>query len=431
MSDAREIPIIEIVSIGKELAEGEVVDTNAAFIAQRLAAAGARVARHVTVTDDKETIRSALADACARACAVVATGGLGPTDDDLTRHAVAALCGASLQLHEPSLEQMKSRFRARGRDMPACNRVQAMMPAGCRVIPNPAGTAAGFVVEHAGATLICLPGVPREMKAMLDAALGYALDAARRAVGRPLQPAVVRTLNTFGLPESRINELLRDMMAPGRNPALGTMACEGVIRLRLVARGESEQEANALLDADEAHIREQLGAAVFSVGDQTLAGVVAEELEAAGLTLATAESCTGGLASHWITNVPGVSRFYRGGVVAYSNDAKTNLLDAPEALIARVGAVSEEVARAMAEGAARRFGADVGVGVTGVAGPTGGTPEKPVGLVHIAAALPERTIHQEFRFAGERTVIQDRAAKSALNLVRLALQERRGADPSS
>ncbi len=421
---------VEILAIGKELAQGDVVDTNSAFIARRLVPLGFDVSRHVTVTDEIGTIKSALGRACHRAAAVVVTGGLGPTDDDLTRHAVAELCGVELALHPPSLDRLEQIFRSLGRPMPACNRVQAMMPSGSRVIPNPAGTAAGFAIQHDGATLVCLPGVPREMKAMADEAIRHVAEATASASAEPRQPAVVRVLNCFGVSESQINARVGGMMAPDRNPALGTMACDGVIRLRLMARADSAGEADALLDADEAHLREQFGAAIFSSGETTLAEVVAEELQAARCTLATAESCTGGLVGHWLTQVPGISKHYRGGVVAYSNEAKASLLGVPGELFESVGAVSPEVATAMAEGAAARLQADIGIGVTGIAGPGGAAPGKPVGLVHIAVARPGGTRHREFRFPGERVVVKDRAAKSALNMVRLELQERRTAPRS-
>ena len=411
---------VEIVAVGKELAQGDVVDTNSAFMASRLIPLGLTVDRHVTVTDELGCVESALAAACERARFVVATGGLGPTEDDLTRHAVAALCGVELELHEPSLTHIEDLFCRRGYEMAACNRVQAMMPRGCRVIPNPVGTAPGFVVDHQGSAIICLPGVPREMKAMLHDAIRCITDA----VGA-LRPGVLRVLNCFGVPESRINEGLAAMMAPGRNPGLGTMACDGIIRLRLLAHAGAAEDAERMLDADEAQIRRCLGSAVFSVGDETLADVVAQELAAAQWTLATAESCTGGLVGHWLTQVPGISQYYRGGVVAYSNEAKTDLLGVPRELFATVGAVSPEVAKAMAAGAAKRLGARVGVGLTGIAGPTGGTPEKPVGLVHVAVALPDRTDHEELRLFGGRVTIKDRAAKAALNMARLALMARR------
>jgi len=234
----------------------------------------------------------------------------------------------------------------------------------------------------------------------------------------------VRILNSFGIPESKINEAIGFMMAPDRNPCLGTMACEGVIRLRLLAHAASRSEADRLLDGDEREIRSRLGAAVFSVGQAALEHAVAQQLERLGWTLATAESCTGGLVGHTVTQVPGISQWYRGGVVAYSNDAKADLLGVPQELFDTVGAASREVAEAMARGAAQRLAAQVGVGITGVAGPDGGTPDKPVGLVHIAVALPGQVVHEEFRLFGDRATIKDRAAKCALNMARLALAER-------
>ena len=417
---------VEIVAVGKELAQGEVVDTNSAYIASLLVPQGLDVSFHTTVNDDRECLRSALATACERSAFVVVTGGIGPTDDDITRQAVADLCGAELELHPASLEHIEHLFRSRGRAMPECNRVQAMAPAGAEVIPNPVGTAAGFALGHGSSRILCLPGVPREMKAMIG-------DVVRRVTAEAgvQQVGVVRILNSFGIPESKINEAIGFMMAPDRNPCLRTMACEGVIRLRLLAHAASRSEADRLLDGDEREIRSRLGAAVFSVGEAALEHAVAQQLERLGWTLATAESCTGGLVGHAVTQVPGISQWYRGGVVAYSNDAKADLLDVPQELFDTVGAVSREVAEAMARGAAQRLAAQVGVGITGVAGPDGGTPDKPVGLVHVAVALPGQVVHEEFRLFGDRATIKDRAAKCALNMLRLALAERESARASA
>ena len=407
---------VEILAIGKELVQGEVVDTNSAFIAGQLVPLGLSLSFHTTANDDLGSVRAALATACARARFVIATGGIGPTEDDLTREAVAELCGAELVLHEESLTRLEQLFRDRGVEMSACNRVQAMVPAGADVVLNPVGTAAGFAACYQDSLIFCLPGVPREMKAMLERVIERVVEEAGvRQIG------VVRILNCFGIPESKINEQIGFMMAPDRNPGLGTMACEGIIRLRLLASAVTEATAEALLDEDERAIRERLGDAVFSRGDEALADVVARGLEEKQLTIATAESCTGGLIGHWLTQVPGISTWYRGGVVAYSNDVKSDLLGVPSDLFGSVGAVSPEVAKAMAQGVAERLQTQIGVGVTGLAGPAGGTPSKPVGLVHAAVALRGELRHEELRLFGDRGTIKDRAAKSVLNMVRLAL----------
>ena len=407
---------VEIVAVGRELAQGDVVDTNSAFIAGQLVPKGLCVSFHTTVDDEIASLRSALATACGRARFVIVTGGIGPTDDDLTRDAVAGLCGVDLVLHKPSLAHIEQIFRSRGIEMPGCNRVQAMVPRGADVIANLLGTAAGFVVRHEQSHIFCLPGVPREMKAMIGEVVRRVVEEAGvRQVG------VVRMLSCFGIAESKINEAIGCMMAPGRSPSLGTMACDGVIRLRLLAFGASAEQANELLDADERIVRDRLGDAVLCRGEESLAEAVAHELAAAGWTLATAESCTGGLVGHMLTQVPGISEWYRGGAVAYSNEAKMDLLGVQSGLFGTVGAVSPEVAEAMARGAAERLRADVGVGVTGIAGPAGGTLDKPVGLVHIAAALPCGVRHEELRLFGDRATIKDRAAKSALDMVRRAL----------
>jgi len=407
---------VEILAIGKELVQGEVVDTNSAFIANQLVPLGLSVSFHTTANDDLGSVRAALETACARARFVIATGGIGPTEDDLTRDAVAKLCNVELVLHEESLAHIERLFSDRGMDMPACNRVQAMLPAGAVVVPNPVGTAAGFETRYQDSIIFSLPGVPREMKAMLERVVARVVEEAEvREIG------VVRILNCFGIPESKINEQIGFMMAPDRNPGLGTMACEGIIRLRLLASAATEREAEGLLDEDERAIRKELGDAVFSRGDETLAEVVARGVAERELTIATAESCTGGLIGHWLTQVPGISTWYRGGVVAYSNEVKSDLLGVPSCLFDTVGAVSLEVAKAMAQGVAERLQTQIGVGVTGIAGPTGGTPSKPVGLVHAAVALRGALRHEELRLFGDRATIKDRAAKSVLNLLRSAL----------
>ena len=407
-----------IVSIGSELTLGQSVDTNAPWLAAQLAAQGIRCRRQVTVPDELEALSATFREAAAASDLVVATGGLGPTADDLTRQALAAAAGLPLELDAPSLEQIRAFFARRGREMPSANRVQALLPKGARPLPNTCGTAVGICLELAGTPCYALPGVPFEMREMF-----------RREV-LPHLPALgdgqvvrFRRLHCFGTSESAIGEALADLMRPGRNPAVGTTAELGVITVRINASADSPAAAEALLDDTERLVRARLGTAVFGRDGETLASVVGALLAARGQTLGTAESCTGGLIAKLLTDVPGSSAYYLGGAVSYANELKEALVGVPGELLTAVGAVSEPVARAMAEGARRAFGSSFALATTGIAGPTGGTPDKPVGLVFLALAGPQQTRVEAARFGSEspRVVIRERAARTALDLLRREL----------
>jgi len=408
----------EILSVGTELTQGQITDTNAGYIAQHLSREGIDVTRHTTVSDEEEAILGALGEAASRADVVILTGGIGPTTDDRTRETVAQFCGVALRADAEALAHIEALFRARGRRMTPNNRKQALIPAGAEVIRNPLGTAAGFFVRHNSSLLVSLPGVPKEMKRMFtDSVLPRLRDkGAGQRVGR------TRLLRSFGLSESAIDERIAPLMAPHRNPSVGTMAQEGVISIRIHAQAQSEPEAMCMLDEAEREIREKLGEIIFGRDEQTLASAVSALLEAEGATLAVAESCTGGLVAHWLTDVPGISRFFREGLVTYSNESKIERLGVPAELIQACGAVSPEVAKAMAEGVHRRARTDYGLGLTGIAGPGGGTERKPVGLVFIALAGPKGpTAVEECRWTGPRDYVKDRSAKTALNMLRLEL----------
>ncbi|HUT34498.1 MAG TPA: competence/damage-inducible protein A [Planctomycetota bacterium] len=408
-----------IVSIGDEVLTGEVADTNAAWLAERLLELGVEVAYHTCVGDTEEHIKQSLRYASHRVNLVVATGGLGPTNDDLTRHAVAKAAQAPLELHEESLAAIEERFRRFGRPLPAQNRIQAMIPQGATVLPNSEGTAPGFVCRLNDAYVAFLPGVPREMKAMFETSLApfiTALPIERRAVR-------VERLHTFGLPESVVNEKLGPLMLRGSNPLLGLRVSGGVVSIKLLATGARESAAERLLGPTVETVRQRLGEAIFGSGGDTMELAVARLLECHGTTLAVAESCTGGLVGHLLTNVPGISRCLLEDLVTYSNTAKTELLGVPAEMIQSVGAVSEEAARAMAEGVRRRAKADIGLSTTGIAGPTGGSDAKPVGLVYIGLATKDGTRVERVQLVGGREVIKDRAAKYALNILRLHLRK--------
>jgi len=408
-----------ILSVGDEVLCGEVVDTNAAWLAERLTEMGIEVVRHGTVGDVEEEIEEAVRDAARRTHLVVVSGGLGPTEDDLTRHALAKAAGAPLELHEGSLVQIEERFRRHGRRMSARNRIQAMIPAGATVLPNSEGTAPGFIVRCGETHVAVLPGVPREMKAMFENHLAPFIQAL------PIERWAVRIerLQLFGMPESLVNQIIRHLMRRGANPLVGIRVSDGVITVKLTATGRTEREAAEIIRPAWEEARRALGDAVFGGRDDTLEEVVARLLERHSKTIGVAESCTGGLIGHWLTQVSGISRFFLEDLVTYSNEAKVELLGVPAKTIEAVGAVSEEVAAAMAEGVRRRAKADLGLSTTGIAGPTGGSPEKPVGLVYVGLATEAGTEVKRLQLVGARAVIKDRAAKSALNLLRLRLQE--------
>ena len=407
-----------LLSVGNELICGQTVDTNAAWLARRLAEAGVRVLLHVTVPDEAAAIRAELARACAQADLVLVTGGLGPTEDDLTRQALAEAMGRPLVLSPRHAGQIRCFFSERNLSMPEANLVQAMFPEGSTPIDNTAGTAPGIRAACGQATVFAMPGVPREMKVMFDRdVMPWIRRRARGAV------ILSRTLNCFGEGESSIGERIRDLMRRDRNPLVGTTASRGVIGIRVHARGESPAQAADLLDRACAEIRARLGDLVFGEDDATLADAAAALLIEQRRTVATAESCTGGLIARSLTDVPGSSAYFIEGVVAYANAAKTRWLDVPDELLAAHGAVSPQVAEAMVLGCRRRSGADLALSVTGIAGPTGGTDAKPVGLVYIGLADAAGAVVTEHRLGSflSREEIRDRAARIALNRLRLWL----------
>jgi len=407
-----------ILSIGTELVRGLRLDTHAADIARAVTALGVDVIRHETVDDDDGAIAAAVCRAAAEADVVIATGGLGPTADDCTRHGLAEAMGARLVAHPDAVAHLDAWAAARGKRISESNRVQTLLPDGAEPLPNPIGTAVGIAVRLGEAQVFCLPGVPGEMRAMLQESVLPRLENA--APGRVTR---VRTVRTFGLPESELGERLADLMAAGRPTRLGTACHTGVIDVHVHASGPAD-EVDRLLGADAAAVRERLGDAVFGEGEETMASAVADALRAAGATLALAESCTGGLVAAKLVAVPGMSDHLLEAVVAYANASKVDALGVPESLIAAHGAVSEPVVRAMAEGARRRTGASLAVAVTGIAGPGGGSPEKPVGTVWFALADANGTDAVCERFPGDRALVRERAALYALNMVRLRLRAR-------
>ena len=376
----------EILAIGDELIHGALLDTNSKWLAGELEAIGALVQRFTVVSDDPVELRAAIAESCARADVVVATGGLGPTLDDRTRDVVADVLGGPLWFHEQSWAQVQQWLLGRRRPVPESNRRQAMLPPGAVAIPNPVGTAPGFQVKIGKALFFAIPGVPREMKVLMQ---GHVLAVVATLPG--LRPMAQLWLRVLGPSEAMLGERIEQFMVPHRNPAVGITASGGLLTIRIVASAQTREQAAGLCETTAAELRPLLGDWLFAEGTVELPEAVVQRLEQAGRTLALAESCTGGLAAARLVDVPGASAVFRGGVVAYSNESKQELLGVPRALLEQHGAVSEPVAAAMAEGARTRFGADVALSTTGVAGPDGGTAQKPVGMVCFALARADGT----------------------------------------
>ena len=409
---------LEVVTIGTELLLGLTPDTNAAELGRALAAAGIEVVRHSTVGDRPEAIRAAVAEALDRTGFVITTGGLGPTRDDITKRVVAELCEKPLRLNEEVLRSLEERFRRLGRPMAASNRTQAEVPEGATVLPNPRGTAPGLWVEERGRVVVMLPGVPSEMRGLLTEEVLPRLAA--RASGMVVRS---RTVRTTGIAESALAErvgAIEDDIAPLTLAYLPSV--EGV-DLRVTAWTIPEAEAERRLAATVAMLRERAAEHCYGEDGTDLASVVLEQLRSRKTRLAVAESCTGGLLGGRITAIPGSSEVFAGGIVAYDDAVKRGMLDVSAALLKPHGAVSEEVVRAMVAGALRRFGVAAGLAVTGIAGPSGGTPEKPVGTVWLAAAFGQETRALKRIFPGDRAEIRARAAQAALDLLRRLIGE--------
>ncbi len=406
--------IVEILAIGTELLLGQIVNSNATRIGERLADAGLDHFQQTVVGDNEARIAAAIDAACSRADAVILTGGLGPTKDDLTREAIARAAGVGMIFDEDQADRLRERWESSGRVMPESNLQQAERPDGSTLIANPKGTAPGIRLRIGDTWVFALPGVPAEMIPMLeDSVIPFLGDGDDSTVAS-------RLLRTWGESESAIGERLGDLYDESANPTIAFLASGGEIKIRITAKASTRTEAAALIVPIEATIRERLGKRIFGADDDTVEVVVLRMLEERGWTLGTAESATGGLVAGRITSVPGASRVFRGSIVSYATEVKESLLGVPGDLIAEHGVVSEPVAVAMADGARGQLGADVVVAVTGSAGPD--PQDQPVGTVVVAVATPEGTRVRTLRLPGDRERVRTFATTAALQLLRMSLQ---------
>ncbi len=406
----------EIIAIGSELLAPDRTDTNSLWLTEKLNRLGIEVKLKTIVGDDDARLEEAIKDAVRRSKVVITTGGLGPTEDDITRKIAARALGRRLLLDEAVLADIRLRFQNFGVAMPERNSRQAMVIEDAEVLPNPNGTAPGMFIEHQGTAIVLLPGPPREMRPMFENHVSPKLS------GRVGSFRVMRRLlRVAGLGESAVDEKIAHIYTQYDNPQTTILFNQSEIEIHLTARGRTEAEADALLDRLSGEIEERLGNAVFSFAGETMEEVVGLKLSVGGYTVSVAESCTGGLIAQRLTDVPGSSKYFIEGVVAYANDAKTRDLDVEPILLLEHGAVSAPVAEAMAVGIRKRAGTDFGLSVTGIAGPGGGTEEKPVGLVYIALADEVKTEHRKLQLPGDRNLIRWRASQAALDLLRRRL----------
>lgn len=407
----------EIISVGTELLLGQIVDTNAAYLGQQLAELGIDVFFKQTVGDNPARVRGAVRLALGRADVVLITGGLGPTEDDLTVASVAEELNLLLEPHAEIAERIRQFFEVRGRVPTETVYKQALIPTGARAIPNLRGTAPGVHIDQDGRELFIMPGVPFEMYGMMES---YVIPRLRERTGGVVIRS--RVLRVTGEGESTVEARIKNLIG-GTSPTIAPYAKLGEVHLRVTAKGAPSDVA-AQLDAGEAGLRERLGEMIYGTNEESLELVVGRLLGERAATLAVAESCTGGLVAKRLTDIPGSSAYFLEGIVAYSNEAKRDQLGVSAASIEQHGAVSAEVAEAMARGIRDRAGSTYGLSVTGVAGPTGGTTAKPVGLVFLGLATAERTQHRRVNFGTEagRSGIRWLAAQAALNLLRLHIQ---------
>jgi nicotinamide-nucleotide amidase len=408
----------EILSIGTELLLGQITDTNAVFLAQRLAELGIPLYFKDTVGDNPGRLESVLRLAMERSDLIICTGGLGPTEDDITSACIAHVFDTPMLVHAGAKATLEEFFKQRGRPITANQLKQATVPEGAILVPNPTGTAPGFILEKDGKTVIAFPGPPNEMHPMWRETVGPYLHQRSGAT------IFSRTLRFSGIGEGALEMELKGLIQAQREVTIAPYAKVGEAHIRLTTRAATQDEARVRIAPVEAAVRALVGQYVYGIDDETLEVVVGRQLRAQGLTLAVAESCTGGLLGGRITSIAGSSDYFLGGIISYSNAIKEGLLGVPFATLAAHGAVSPQTARAMAAGVLRATGADLGVSITGIAGPDGGTADKPVGLVYIGLAGKKLSPRDcQYNFWGDRPTIRTRAVQEALALLYTVLSE--------
>lgn len=410
----------EIIAVGSELLTPHRLDTNSLFLTEKLNSLGIEVRFKTVVGDDAERLAAVFRAALSRSELIILVGGLGPTEDDINRKVVAEVLGRPLLEVPEILARIKERFARLGRPMPENNARQALVPEGADWLENKRGTAPGIWLEEKGVTVVMLPGPPGELKAMFEAECMPRLEQSPKLAAR--ERIRTRVYKVAGLPESEVDQRIAPLYKPYSSPSTTILATPGAIEVHLRARAASDAEAEALLGELGDKIELALGDHVFSTRGESLEEVVGMYLVMKQRTVAVAESCTGGLLSERLTRTPGSSNFFLGGAVCYSNELKTKLAGVPPTLMEGDGAVSQPVARALAEGIRKRTGASIGIGITGIAGPSGGSAEKPVGLVFIALADERGTQVREFRFPGDRERVRHLAAQAALEIIRRRLR---------
>lgn len=407
----------EIIAVGTEILLGDIVNTNAQYLSRELATLGINVYKQVVVGDNEDRILDSFKKAFENSDIVITTGGLGPTPDDLTKEIASKYFNKELVLHEESYGELKKFFQKNGRELVGSNMKQAYFPKDAIILKNDHGTAPGAIIEgENGKKIIILPGPPKEMRPMFD---NYVVPYIKKYTDGVL---VSKVLRLFGIGESRMAELVQDLIEKQTNPTIAPYAKETDVTLRITARGKDKEEANKLIVPIEKEVRNRLEEYIYGDGETSLEEVVGSTLVSKRITIATAESCTGGMVTAKLINYPGISESFLEGAVTYSNDAKIKRLGVKEETLDKYGAVSEEVAREMAEGIARASGADLGVSTTGIAGPSGGSDEKPVGLVYVGVYYKGKCSVTKFNFQGDRSKVRVRSTLNALNIIRKIIE---------
>lgn len=405
----------EIIAVGTEVILGDILNSNAQYLAKELANLGVDVYYHEVVGDNRERILDCFKRSLDRSDIIITTGGLGPTKDDMTKELAAEFFGMDMCLHEESLQKIKDYFKKMGREFVKSNEKQAYFPKEAIILDNENGTAPGAIFEKDDKTIIVLPGPPKEMEPMFKNHVRKYLEK------RTGDTIVSEVLRVFGIGESSAEKKLQDLIDNGKNPTIAPYAKEGEVIFRITAKAKSEEEAKKLINPLKDEVYSRLGDAVYNTGDTTLQDTVAKMLVNKDMTIGVSESCTGGLLSSKLIEYPGISKVFLEGAVTYSNEAKMRTLNVKKETLKKFGAVSHETAKEMAEGIAKRAGARIGVSTTGIAGPTGGTEEKPVGLVYFGIYVDGEVKSYKHIFTGDRNSVRNRASMTALDIIRRSL----------